>query len=107
MKIFLFNRLKVYPHRFDCQPSQFVQSKKIFKISVFVMSKLNLRPRGGTGRRAGLKIPCPQGHVGSSPTEASIFQRSLLEWYHKNKRDLPWRGTRDPYRILVSEVMLQ
>lgn len=31
----------------------------------------------------------------------------LLEWYDVNKRTLPWRGTRDPYRVLVSEVMLQ
>jgi A/G-specific adenine glycosylase len=31
----------------------------------------------------------------------------LLAWFSKNGRDLPWRGTRDPYAILVSEVMLQ
>jgi len=31
----------------------------------------------------------------------------LLRWYDKNGRDLPWRKTRDPYRILVSEIMLQ
>ena len=31
----------------------------------------------------------------------------LLEWYRKNKRDLPWRRTKDPYAILVSEMMLQ
>jgi A/G-specific adenine glycosylase len=31
----------------------------------------------------------------------------LLAWFQKNGRDLPWRRTRDPYRILVSEVMLQ
>jgi A/G-specific adenine glycosylase len=31
----------------------------------------------------------------------------LLEWYAENGRDLPWRKTRDPYAILVSEVMLQ
>jgi A/G-specific adenine glycosylase len=31
----------------------------------------------------------------------------LLRWYSKNGRDLPWRDTRDPYRILVSEFMLQ
>jgi len=36
----------------------------------------------------------------------SIAQK-LLQWYHKNGRDLPWRGTTDPYRILVSEIMLQ
>src|SRR4051794_36082821 len=31
----------------------------------------------------------------------------LLAWYARNGRDLPWRHTRDPYAILVSEVMLQ
>jgi A/G-specific adenine glycosylase len=31
----------------------------------------------------------------------------LLTWYEANRRDLPWRHTRDPYAILVSEVMLQ
>src|SRR5437879_480994 len=31
----------------------------------------------------------------------------LLEWYTSNARDLPWRRTRDPYAILVAEVMLQ
>jgi A/G-specific adenine glycosylase len=32
---------------------------------------------------------------------------ALLRWYDAGRRDLPWRRTRDPYRILVSEVMLQ
>ncbi len=35
------------------------------------------------------------------------FQRRLLAWYRANGRRLPWRRTRDPYRILVSEIMLQ
>jgi len=35
------------------------------------------------------------------------FQRRLLRWYAAHGRDLPWRRTRDPYRVLVSEVMLQ
>ena len=33
--------------------------------------------------------------------------KQLLDWYNKNKRDLPWRHTSDPYAILVSEIMLQ
>ena len=32
---------------------------------------------------------------------------ALLSWYEKNKRDLPWRKTGDPYKIWLSEVMLQ
>jgi A/G-specific adenine glycosylase len=35
------------------------------------------------------------------------FRRRLLGWYRRNGRTLPWRETRDPYRILVSEIMLQ
>ena len=35
------------------------------------------------------------------------IQRKLLAWYDKTKRDLPWRNTKDPYSIWVSEVMLQ
>ena len=31
----------------------------------------------------------------------------LLDWYRQNRRDLPWRHSRDPYRVLVSEIMLQ
>ncbi|MFY9551194.1 MAG: A/G-specific adenine glycosylase, partial [Thermoanaerobaculia bacterium] len=35
------------------------------------------------------------------------MSRALLDWFRREKRELPWRGTRDPYRIWVSEVMLQ
>ena len=35
------------------------------------------------------------------------MQQRLSEWFAANARDLPWRHTRDPYAILVSEVMLQ
>jgi A/G-specific adenine glycosylase len=42
-----------------------------------------------------------------NPSQRQQFRRRLLSWYRRNGRDLPWRQTRDPYRILVSEVMLQ
>ena len=35
------------------------------------------------------------------------FRRGLLAWYRRHHRDLPWRRTRDPYCIWVSEIMLQ
>lgn len=35
------------------------------------------------------------------------FQKMIFSWWKKNKRDLPWRHTHDPYKILVSEIMLQ
>lgn len=37
----------------------------------------------------------------------TAIRAALLDWYRANARDLPWRRTRDPYRILVSEIMLQ
>ena len=44
--------------------------------------------------------------LGVSRTLARV-ERLLLEWFSEQGRDLPWRHTRDPYAILVSEVMLQ
>lgn len=38
---------------------------------------------------------------------AALLRRRLLGWYRRRRRDLPWRCTTDPYRIWVSEVMLQ
>ncbi|MFI5206074.1 MAG: A/G-specific adenine glycosylase [Candidatus Paceibacterales bacterium] len=35
------------------------------------------------------------------------FSADLTHWYDKNKRDLPWRRTKDPYKIWISEIMLQ
>jgi len=35
------------------------------------------------------------------------FRRRLLRWYDRHKRDLPWRQDRDPYRVWLSEIMLQ
>lgn len=35
------------------------------------------------------------------------FRRTLLAWYDQEKRDLPWRRTQNPYKIWVSEIMLQ
>lgn len=37
----------------------------------------------------------------------SSFQKALMEWYRANKRDLPWRANQDPYKVWVSEIMLQ
>lgn len=39
--------------------------------------------------------------------DVDLIRERLLGWFEANRRDLPWRTTRDPYRILVSEVMLQ
>ena len=42
-----------------------------------------------------------------STSRSRAFARRLLAWYRVSARDLPWRRTTNPYRILVSEVMLQ
>jgi A/G-specific adenine glycosylase len=41
------------------------------------------------------------------PLPASEIRRRLLDWYRRNRRDLPWRISRDPYRVWISEIMLQ
>ena len=38
---------------------------------------------------------------------SSNDQRDLLAWYDEHQRDLPWRQTRDPWAILLSEILLQ
>jgi A/G-specific adenine glycosylase len=42
-----------------------------------------------------------------TPTDMPLLRRRLLAWYEAHRRPLPWRKARDPYRIWVSEVMLQ
>jgi len=44
-----------------------------------------------------------------SPTDAEVdvFRSDLLAWYDAHKREMPWRNTGDPYKIWVSEIMLQ
>lgn len=43
----------------------------------------------------------------TSGTDLPAIRTALLAWYDDEHRDFPWRHTRDPYRVLVSEVMLQ
>lgn len=48
-----------------------------------------------SGKRAGISF------------SKSRFRQNLLAWFDENKRDLPWRTNRDPYRVWISEIMLQ
>jgi A/G-specific adenine glycosylase len=50
-------------------------------------------------------MPAPQKLP--APSALRRFRALLLRWFDREKRQLPWRGELDPYRILVSEVMLQ
>ena len=61
------------------------------------------------------KLQMPKSYAANPPKEdlkiprgkKQKFQKRLLCWYEEFGRDLPWRRTSDPYRILVSEIMLQ
>ena len=44
--------------------------------------------------------------AGGHSIDAALIRKSIIEWGKENFRDFPWRKTRDPYRILMSEVML-
>lgn len=57
----------------------------------------------GTGRAKGAAPRTP--HLDQDALRT--FGTRLRAWYRRHARDLPWRQTRDPYRILVSELMLQ
>src|SRR4029453_19254408 len=52
-----------------------------------------------------LKQAASRSEYGNTP--AVPWRRPLLAWYRRHRRDLPWRRDRDPYRVWVSEVMLQ
>ena len=41
------------------------------------------------------------------PNQILAFRKQLLAWYKRNRRDLPWRRSRDPYSVWISEIMLQ
>jgi A/G-specific adenine glycosylase len=49
----------------------------------------------------------PRKSRAARTAQAAAFRRGLLRWYRRHGRDLPWRRTRDPYHIVVSEFMLQ
>lgn len=46
-------------------------------------------------------------HMNLSTKQVEEFQVKILSWYKNNGRDFPWRNTSDPYKILVSEFLLQ
>jgi A/G-specific adenine glycosylase len=67
---------------------------------------------GRSGRS--VRLPTAPGPANGSISRSAnlaksfaAFRRSLLRWYDEHRRDLPWRQTRDPYRIWLSEIMLQ
>lgn len=57
--------------------------------------------------RAAIPVETRLAPVPLTGKDAAAFARALLRWYDRHRRDLPWRKTRDPYRIWLSEIMLQ
>jgi A/G-specific adenine glycosylase len=53
-----------------------------------------------------VKTPRPTSRLLSNPQQRR-FRGGLLAWYDLHRRDLPWRASRDPYRVWLSEIMLQ
>lgn len=53
------------------------------------------------------KTDFPDDDFVGNDEEFSIFYSPLINWYNKNKRELPWRETTDPYTIWISEIILQ
>jgi A/G-specific adenine glycosylase len=51
--------------------------------------------------------PLRESHFLSDFSSLPQFRKSILSWYDLNRRNLPWRETRNPYRIWLSEIMLQ
>ncbi|MFC5862686.1 A/G-specific adenine glycosylase [Acidicapsa dinghuensis] len=51
--------------------------------------------------------PVKEARIDLKPEDTAQMRAKLLDWYRRHLRDLPWRRTRDPYAIWVSEIMLQ
>jgi A/G-specific adenine glycosylase len=58
------------------------------------------------GRRPRRSAPVPRP-VSPAPQRKGAIRRNLLQWYRANARDLPWRRTKDPYAVWLSEILLQ
>src|SRR5712672_2471873 len=84
-------------------------------LSAATSSAARARSSMGSGRRTRVSKSARMDSGSDMVAERSLFpprtraalHRRLLAWYRARRRDLPWRTTRDPYHIWVSEVMLQ
>jgi A/G-specific adenine glycosylase len=73
------------------------KAKPVIITLVFVVFRLPMNVKGTNAPSKKISTPPPQG----------IFAQRLMSWYDQNRRDLPWRKNRDPYRVWISEIMLQ
>src|SRR5437764_400994 len=60
----------------------------------------------GTMRESNAVSPEP-AMISEGSDGKQAAQVALLQWYEQNQRDLPWRRGSDPFRVLISEIMLQ
>src|ERR1700723_237621 len=74
---------------------------------VATRSEADHTPGGSASARGAAAAPPLESPSLTSAKELPAFRRKLLAWYRSAKRDLDWRRTRDPYRIWLSEIMLQ
>ncbi|MDB5340574.1 MAG: mutY [Planctomycetaceae bacterium] len=58
-------------------------------------------------RTAEIESPDPSSNTNLTPAILKRFRKALQAWYTEHGRELPWRLTHDPYRIWISEIMLQ
>ncbi len=78
--------------------------------SVDIVSKQTTEAVGSTSKKARNELDTADNdwdQVVSRPADIRKFQSAALKWYDRNGRKLPWRSTADPYRIWLSEIMLQ
>jgi A/G-specific adenine glycosylase len=66
--------------------------------------RASVAPKPAATYNRGSRMPVP---TDINPGQRSRLRKALLRWYDAHRRPLPWRETSDPYRIWVSEIMLQ
>lgn len=86
-------------------PGDFYNPAPLFLLTLMAKTRPSRQRKASSPRNS------PRGRgkqtVPVGAAEKRRFAQALLKWYGEYGRDLPWRRTSDPYKILVSEVMLQ
>ena len=73
----------------------------------YVMASTRIEPLHAANIQCAFAMSSVSPDLRVSDSNLPDFRRRLLRWYDQNKRDLPWRKTRDPYQVWLSEIMLQ
>jgi A/G-specific adenine glycosylase len=91
--------------------SRVVNRRKRICRGMVVLSRMQRMPRGPKSSKKTVKKTLSStaslGEALVEPRARTVFQKRLLAWYDAHQRDLPWRKNRDPYRVWLSEIMLQ